>query len=354
MKKDFYQYIFGVMTDREQGVLASLLKGCLLLLSGLYGFGLLVRSGIYALKLAPVYRSRCKVISVGNMTMGGVGKTPMVIFLAKELQKRMIRPVVVTRGYMTHKGLESDEVSMLREIVPDLAVYVGADRVASMRRTEGDAAGDAFLLDDGFQHWRIARDLDIVVLDAMCALGNGQILPRGILREPISSIVRAHVIVLARADMGRDNMESLRQICYRFNPKALVVEAVQQPVSLTILKSGEKQKDFHLIKDDVGMICAIGSPGNFRLSLENLGAKVKSSFVFRDHHPYTADEIKDVVTACRSLGIRKLVTTHKDAVKLRDFKDLWDGMDVFILDVEIKIIYGEAEFLSRIDRLFHS
>ncbi len=243
---------------------------------------------------------------------------------------------------------------MLLEILPGIPVYVGADKVSSIKRAETDGAGDIFLLDDAFQHRRIARDLDIVVLDSMCAFGNGQLLPRGILRESVSSIIRADVIVLARADIGRDYIADLRQVCGRFNPKAVIVEAGYSPVGLTNLRSGEKQEDFLVIKEDVGMICAIGSPDNFRLSLENLGARIKRSFVFRDHHSYTADELKSVAKECLSLGIRKMVTTHKDAVKMRDLVDSWDGVDVFVLDVEMGITHGKNEFLSRIDRLFHS
>ncbi|MBF0122316.1 MAG: tetraacyldisaccharide 4'-kinase [Candidatus Omnitrophica bacterium] len=334
--------------------MASFFKICLFLISGLYRLGLLVRSWTYALKFSAVYCSQRKVISVGNMTMGGVGKTPMVVYLVKALQKRKICPVVVTRGYMMDKAAEGDEVKMLREIVPGMAVYAGANRVVSIQQAEKDGAGEVFILDDGFQHWRVARDFDIVVLDAMCAFGNGQVLPRGILREPISSISRADVIVLARADVGRDNVASLREVCGRFNAKALVVEAVHEPLSVTNLMSGKSWNDFSVIKEDIGMVCAIGSPDNFRLSLEVLGAKVNVSFVYRDHYSYTVDDIKSVIKECRALGIRKLVTTHKDAVKLREFANLWDGVEVFVLDVEIRIIYGEAEFLSRIDRLFHS
>ncbi len=354
MKSGFSGYVYSLMTDRRAGCFAAVLKGGLFLLSLIYRFLLIARAGMYACNILPVYRSSQKVISVGNVVMGGVGKTPLVAFLARGIVVRGARPVVITRGYMPRRGAESDEVRMLQEMFPGLEVYAGADRVSSIKKAERMGGQAVCILDDGFQHWRVARDLNIVVVDAAFPFGNHCLLPRGVLREPLASLSRADIIVISRVDAQGAQAQQVRNTCLKWNPAALIVEAVQRPSGITNLVSGEKRADFSLIQTDVGMLCAIGSPEHFRSSLERLGAVVKKDIAFRDHHLYTKEEIGAIVKECRSLALRTIVTTHKDAVKLRPLFCGDEGIDIFVLDVEIKIVHGENEFFSRIDRLLHS
>lgn len=354
MKSGFSGYVYSLMTDRRAGWCAAVLKGGLFLLSLIYRFLLITRAGMYACKILPVYRSSQKVISVGNVVMGGVGKTPLVAFLARGMVVRGVRPVVITRGYMPRRGVESDEARMLQELLPGLEVYAGADRAASIKKAEQTVGQAVYILDDGFQHWRVARDLDIVVVDAALPFGNHCLLPRGILREPLACLSRADIIVISRVDAQGAQAQQVRNTCLKLNSAALIVEAVQRPSGITNLVSGEKRGAFLPIQTDVVMLCGIGSPENFRSSLERLGAVVKKDIVFRDHHLYTKEEIAALVKECRSSALHTIVTTHKDAVKLRPFFRGDEGIDIFVLDVEMKIVHGENEFFSRIDRLLHS
>lgn len=354
MKGSFEKRIYALMTDRKPGIVGIIWTVALLPFTWLYRLGLIVRGMLFDNGTIPSYRSARKVISVGNITLGGTGKTPVILYLARYFRKRLLSAAVITRGYMTEEGAQSDEVSMLQEILPGLPVYEGADRAFSMQKAEMDRIVEVFLLDDGFQNWQIERDLDIVVLDASNPFGNGHLLPRGVLREPVSALARADIVVLTHCDAGRGNIADIRRQCIKYNPTVAVIETVHDAVGVTDLFSGEHRTDLSCLHDDIGAVCAIGSPEGFRAVLEGLGGRVGEFMDFMDHHVYTPGDVENIAARYRKKGIRKIVTTHKDAVKLRPFRDAFAGFEVLVLDIEIRIANGENEFLTRIDRLFHS
>ncbi|NLE65723.1 MAG: tetraacyldisaccharide 4'-kinase [Elusimicrobia bacterium] len=310
--------------------------------------GILFESGIF--KATPLGR---KTISVGNITVGGTGKTPFVILLARLLSRGGRSVVVLSRGYAARRGEMADEEKVLRELLPEVPVVVNADRRRAARDFLGKADGDVFLLDDGFQHRQARRDLDIVLLDATCPFGNGNLLPRGILREPCEALGRAGLIVLTHSnETSAEQIAWLRGECERLAPQAPVIQAAHVAIGVSSLDQLERRWPLEMLRGPVGACSAIGSPRGFFQTLEDCGAEIVVERIFADHHDLTAEEVGELCQACRERGVRKLVVTHKDAVKMRRHLGLFGEIEVLVLHVEMRILYGETELVSSLDRLF--
>jgi tetraacyldisaccharide 4'-kinase len=342
------RFLKDIAMGRSRGLPGELAKPVLMILSFIYGGAVVLCAWLYRRGILFSYRAGRPVISVGNITAGGAGKTPLVIFLARVLQRRGLHPVILTRGYMPD-GSASDEARMVAEVLTDVEIAVDPDRIAAVRRTQHKA--DVFILDDGFQHWRLRRDLNIVVIDATRPFGNGHLLPRGTLREPLFALKRARIVVLTRTDLGAGNVEDIRCRLKRYCPKALVVETVHAPVAVRDLVTGV-HASLEGIKGQVAVVSAIGAPQAFEDMLVREGVRVGRRSVFDDHHVYSIDDIRQIVAACREQGISKVLTTHKDAVKIGEFRESFQGVDFLVVEIEIKVVHGQIEFFSRLDRLF--
>jgi len=296
------------------------------------------------------------VISVGNITLGGTGKTPLVAAIVGYLQGRGIRPAVLMRGYMADKkaaGSTSDEALLLQRLCPGVPVVTGRDRAAQARRALADHAIDCFILDDGFQHWRLHRDLDIVAIDAAQPFGNGHVLPRGIMREPFAALRRADVFVITRADMGTENIDGIRSRLLAVNPYALRVEAAHRPVGLRDVCAESMSMPLTFLHGKkICSMCSIGNPASFHRLLATLGAVCKENFSFIDHHRYTAADIARVADVCRREHIDTVITTAKDAVKLKEYcPQLRGAARLVCLNIAIELTKGKNEFFRRITDL---
>jgi tetraacyldisaccharide 4'-kinase len=214
--------------------------------------------------------------------------------------------------------------------------------------------GNVFILDDGFQHARLKRDLDIVAIDATNAFGNGYLLPRGILREPLSALARADLFVLTKTDLGRAHVDAIRLKLDHFKPGCMVVETVHAPVAVYDVWGNTWVSDLSSLQDRLAGICAIGSPDSFEAMLRREGGQVEKMFVFDDHHVYTEADVQRIRAFCAEKKISKVVTTDKDAVKLRDFQKAFQGVSLLVLEIEIKVVHGQTELFSRIGRCFNS
>jgi tetraacyldisaccharide 4'-kinase len=179
---DMKKYFYELMTDKRKGPPDKIVQWLMLALSRIYGVVASVTQAMYHDRLLSVYRSHVPVVSVGNITTGGVGKTPFVIWLARTLKDKGLKVVVLSRGYGAAQGL-NDEAKMFKEILPDVPIVTGANRKKSIQETLKEKHVDLFVADDAFQHWPLHRDLDIVLIDATNPFGNGHLVPRGILRE---------------------------------------------------------------------------------------------------------------------------------------------------------------------------
>ncbi len=344
-------YFYRLMTDRQGGVPAALLKGILGILSCVYGLVVTTRNFLYALGiLRALDLGRC-VISVGNITWGGVGKTPFVIFLAEHLSARGKKPAILTRGYMKKNLGASDEAVMMRQYVPDVPVGVGPNRWQTSREILKSYNVDVFILDDGFQHRKIRRDLDIVLIDATNPFGNGALIPRGILREPLRALKRAQIIVLTKSDINPSFVQDLEDQVRQINTTCVIGWAVHAPQALGELFLGRQEPLANLRGKKVVSFCSIGDPQSFQASLQKIGAVVEKNFVFCDHYLYCANDIQTLVEKAKNLGVEDFVTTAKDAVKILQFKGLFGACRCWILKIEIDLIKGKEQVFERIDHL---
>lgn len=295
--------------------------------------------------------ARVPVVGVGNLTLGGTGKTPLVAWVVRRLADAGRSPAIVSRGYAAAPGQRSDEAAELGILLPGVRHVAHRDRVAAAAAAVATGA-DVVVLDDGFQHRRLARDLDLVAVDATDPFGCGHVFPRGLLRERLSGITRADAVILTRA--GNVSAARRREIRDRLAlhcggaPPRVWAEASHAPVAVRD-SAGTRRGVAWLAGRRIGAFAGIGNPSALRSSLESLGAEVIAFRSYPDHHPYSPADLADLAEWARHHHVSELVTTLKDLVKLpADF-----GGDVGLSALEIAmVIEAGAEDLGRIvDRL---
>ncbi len=298
-------------------------------LAAAYGAAVAVRNGLYRRGVLRQERLPCPVISIGNLVVGGAGKTPMTLWIAGMLRQEGFRPAILSRGYggkarqavrvvsdgtkiCMDVALAGDEPFLLARACPGVPVLTGRSRAEAGRLARASFGADVFLLDDGFQHRRLARDLDIVLLDAAAPFGNGRLLPAGPLRETPGALGRAHAIVLTRADSGPFPVRAW--LAQRF-PDTPVFQARHTPVCLRD-PAGTSLDPSFLAGKKTYAFAGIARPETFRQTLETLGAAVIGFRAFPDHHPYTEEDLRTIQGEATAGQAACLVTTAKDAVRL--------------------------------------
>ena len=338
--------------------------------SWLYAGGAQLRRWLFDRGILHRYPLGCQVISVGNITAGGTGKTPMVEALARDLQSKGRRVAILSRGYrkkedslgkrMSKRGLvrkvprvvsdgshvlldseqAGDEPYMLAKNLPGVAVLVGKDRVNSGRYAVRTFDCDTLILDDGFQYQRLKHRLDLVLVDCGNPFGNGRVLPRGILREPLKNLRRARFICITKVH-GRDTA-ALRERIRELNPDAGLMECDHVPRLLRpAFGSGDSPLEA-LRGARVFAVSGIASPRSFETSLEDFGAVLVGRSHFADHHRYSKREIDSIVQEAAALGATLIVTTEKDAVRMPCPDDL--SIPILYLRIEIRFNKGLEEF----------
>jgi len=333
------------MKGRKKDLPARLISWALLPFSFVYGLGVFCHRQFYCLR--GVYKAPKPVISIGNLTVGGSGKTPLVVILARYFHEKGLRPNILTRGYMPQALQDSDEVYMLNEQIPFVPVLAGGDRVANIKKNQGALPVDVYIADDAFQHWPLGRDLDIVTIDAGNPFGNGYLLPAGTLREPLSALKRANVIVLTKTKVS-GNTQALSSKLKGINPEALIVESHYKSAGLIDVFSSEALPGDALKGKNVIGFCAIGDPASFETSLKDTGARILGFLSYLDHHAYQKEDIQHIMEACRSKEAGILVTTHKDAVKLKGFKEEFKGVRLIYLPIQLEVTKGADEFYQKV------
>ena len=308
-------------------------------LSSLYGLVMKTRRAFYRSGLLQIHQLGAPVISVGNITTGGTGKTPLVEWVAKEVARKKQRVCILTRGYgraqpkrrvVVSDGLRiladpeqaGDEPLLLAErLLGQAAVISDADRSSAARWAVDNLQSEVFLLDDGFQNLRIARSLNIVTVDATNPWGNRRLLPAGILREPLAELSGADCVVITRAD-DTTQTEELKQEIEELNNRGAVVRSRMMISGLQPLRNKVKDDkpaiSVETIRESpVAAFCAIGNPQAFFAQLRRDGYQLCNVKTFRDHHLYTQSEIDEVARESMANGAQILLTTAKDEVKLR-------------------------------------
>jgi tetraacyldisaccharide 4'-kinase len=358
--------------QREKKILSfySVLKLFFYIFSVFYGLGYHLRFFLYQSGMVKPRKLKAKVISIGNITLGGTGKTPLVIYLVQKLKQRKLKVSVLTRGYKRRKrGLTElteenkdrihwtevgDEPYLLASRLYDVPVMVSKDRDTSGVCAEKKYQTEVLVLDDGFQHWKLSRDLDIVVIDSMNPFGNLEFFPAGILREPLSSLRRADIFVLTKADQI-SNKQNLIGVLRAHNQDAPIIESMYEINSierslnhslrkrgLPIRVGGEELKGKKALA-----FSGIGNPISFEKSLESLKLEVLKHHKFPDHFLYQEKDILNLEKEAQKLGADFLITTEKDSVRIPMMKDL--QIPIYVLKIDLVITKGEEIFLEKIE-----
>jgi tetraacyldisaccharide 4'-kinase len=305
-----------LIRGESRSPLAAAARSALGVVAAGYGLAVSVRNLGFDRSWWTRHHAAVPVVSVGNLTLGGTGKTPMVEYVARWYRARDVRVAILSRGYGQTAGL-NDEGRVLEENLPDVPHLQDRDRAAIARVAVEELESELLVLDDAFQHRRLVRDLDVVLLDALDPFGQGRLFPRGLLREPLSALRRAAVVVLSRADLlAAPERAAIRQHAERRAGPLRWVEARHAPLEL-VDACAHTRPLAELAGTAVAAFCGIGNPEAFRRTLLPLGARLVDFRSFPDHHPYSASDVADLTAWARALGADLVLTTQKDSVKLR-------------------------------------
>ena len=345
--KDFRRIISGERTD----ITAKMLRP--LFAVAAWQHGLIVKSLHHRFDTGKLksHRVDLPIVCVGNLTVGGTGKTPMVAFLCKWFRERDLRVAIVSRGYGAQEGKPNDEARELSARLPDVPHIQNPDRVAAATVAAEELEMQVVVLDDGFQHRRLERDLDLVLIDALEPFGFGWLLPRGLLREPVTGLERAGVVALSRADLVSEQRRiELRQRVAELAPNAAWIEIAHTPTRLIAGELSESIETLH--GQRVLAFCGLGNPAGFRHTLEQCGTQLVDFIEFPDHHEYTRDDIEKLRKAIREHNPTQVVCTHKDMVKVE--LDQLDGVPLRALLVEQRILKGEDQLNAKLAAIVSS
>ncbi|HEX4413560.1 MAG TPA: tetraacyldisaccharide 4'-kinase, partial [Lacipirellulaceae bacterium] len=289
------------------------------------------------------------VISVGNLTLGGTGKTPLVKWLARKLQALGASIAIVSRGYGAAAGQQNDEALELAQALPNVPHIQNRDRAAGAQQAIDQFKPDLLILDDGFQHRRLARDLDIVLLDALEPFGFDHVFPRGMLREPLAGLDRARVVCLSRADaVPASTRESIRRRVADIAPSAIWCELAHVATALTNAADLTAQLETVHGKR-IAAFCAIGNPAGFRHTLSTLGCEIVAWREFPDHHLFTPLELASFSDAARRCNAELILCTQKDLVKSP--QERFGDIPLWAVTIEMQFLAGQQLFEEQLTRV---
>ena len=366
-------FFLQVILEERRDKTAAVARFLLFFVSKAFLVVVKLRRFLYDVRLLRDSTLGIQVIAIGNLTVGGTGKTPVVEKFARELQNQGRKVAILSRGYrskpppLTKRLLDrillrsdttpprvvsdgksllldsetsGDEPYMLASNLRDVVVLVDKDRVKSGRYAIEKFGCDTLLLDDGFQYWKLAgRRRDIVLIDCQAPFGNEFLLPRGTLREPPTHLLRAGTIFITKSD-GKTG--ALRARIARLNPSAGIIECIHHPLYLEDVFTGEQAQLDYLKGRKVAAFSGIAQPESFENSLVALGAELVYSKRFADHHRFTQQEVLNAVNRSKKRQATAIITTQKDAVRFPkiDRRDL----PICFMRVEIKIVTGAKDF----------
>ncbi len=333
-----------LISGRNSGIFATICRGFLWSLSLPYGLITKLRNMCYDVGVSAVHRAGVPVIAIGNLTTGGTGKTPIVATVVKLLQELGHDPGIVSRGYRADASGENDEKRVLKQLCPGVPHEQNPDRVTAaefLLVKHPDV--DVIVLDDAFQHRRIHRDLNIVLIDATNPFGYGHQLPRGLLRESMSGLKRADLVLITRTNAASNvSLDQIEAVIRKHNPQLAgkIHRVCFEPTGL-LSKSGEQQPISAAHEQSVTVLTAIGNPEAFVTTCRQLGANIATSMFFPDHHHYTEADLQQVQHHASNAQAPLILTTLKDLVKITD-----DHQN--ILAVQIETVFADSAAMQHL------
>ena len=379
-KEKLERYFLSVISGQREGRGAAFVRWLLRRLSYVYGAVITSRNFLYEKQIFRHHTLGCQVISIGNLTVGGTGKTPVVEVFARALQKEGRKVAILSRGYkkvehslgkrlldkitgrekrrpprvvsdgtalLLDSAMSGDEPYMLATNLPDVAVVVDKNRVKSGRHAIDKMQCDTLILDDGFQYRALKHRLEIVLVDFTNPFSNGHVLPRGLLRESIRNIGRADFIFITKST-GRDS-EKLKAQLHALNPRAEISECAHRPKYLQNIYTGERRELAFLQQAKVALVSGIAAPEGFESEVRRLGAAIVYLKRFADHHRYRQQEVIDIINKAKRNQAAAIVTTEKDAVRFPKIER--QDVPIFFLRVEIELLSGVEDFYACISRI---
>ena len=365
-------YFIDLVHDKEvRGLWRRLIMAVFYVFSLIYGQLVNLKLSMYHIGWFKKERLTCFVISLGNVTVGGTGKTPTAQHLAREIRDMGYRVAILNRGYRAKwrgaVGIVSDghalkmdaetagdEAFMLAKHLPNVPVLIGPERAVTGRYAIEHFGAPVAILDDGYQHWQLERDMDILLVDAVNVFGNGYLLPRGTLREPLSHIDRADVCLMTKVDQAAPGaIEYIWETFRSYNQDGLILESIHQPRQFVRL--ADWYEDIaaggvpvtELKGKKVLAVSAIGNPASFEQTLADLGIEIVESMRYPDHHDYGEKDMAEVLYRAETLGVEAIIITEKDAVKVPGdvVRAKW-RIPMYVISVEVTFQKGQEAFFS--------
>lgn len=364
------QLAYGPDTPFFGWLLLALLRG----MSYLYEFGVSCKLAMYNSGIMHKEKLPCCVISIGNITVGGTGKTPTAQKMAGIVKAMGYRVVILNRGYRSHWGKEigvvsngekifmtayeaGDEAYLMAKTLPGIPVIIGKNRAVTGRYAVEKMNAEVIIMDDGYQHWQLERDLDVVLVDTLNMFGNGCVLPRGTLREPLENLSRGNIFLLTKTDQSSKlSRIQLRNTIAKYNAGAPVVESIHHPKNFVEIADWYKgisnnYRDLEELRGkNVMVFSAIGNPSSFEQTLSSIGLNILEAVRYPDHHDYGMLEMQYINERASSLNAVAMVATAKDAVKIpTEFIYSDREIPLYILNMDICITEGMDKFREYID-----
>lgn len=329
LNRSVHSLFFDLISGEAKGPVASFARAGLSFLSKPYLMLVLLRRFLYSCGVFRQYRIDVPVISVGNITLGGSGKTPFAEWLAKWFKSRGLKPAIVSRGYgkprrtprtkplSNIKELRDDEQIMLSQRLPWLLHLTDKDRVTAAARAASENHANVIILDDAFQHLRLHRDLDILVIDCLNPFGYGHLFPRGLMREPQSAIRRAHLVCLSHTDVVSPLVvRAIEQHIRALAPEVAIIHSRHRALHFTDPRDENRLTLEEMEGKRVLSFCGIGNPLSFELTLAQTGLIIVRSERFPDHYYYTEDDLSSLSQLAALSSAEALITTEKDLVRI--------------------------------------
>jgi len=353
-----------LISGQRAGAGAALLRSLLGIAAVGYSLVVRLRNFLYSKGWLKAHRVDSAVICVGNITVGGTGKTPLVVWLCKQIVANS-ECAILTRGYKSRRAscvmrrakeeqntqyairnTQIDEPAMLAESCPQAKVVVNADRVAGAAEAIGQFGAKVLIMDDGFQHRRLARDLDIIAIDATQPFGYGRMLPAGLLREPVTSLKRAAAVVITRCNqISEAQLSGLEKELRTINPDMVIAKSIHAAASART--TDHEEIDLDLLKSKkIFAFCGIGNPGAFLSTIETLGSELVGSKIYDDHHHYTDTCLADIREHAEKAGADLVLTTQKDWTKIICHSQ--SGVPFAYLAIEIRFLAGQDKLTALI------